>query len=112
MDGNTIASILKQLSYDSDRNKSLSSLIQFCSEIESNDILDTAYYMVFGRPHVMTIDENIRKWQKEIRTQMRQLENQINKLTRENVGVEKQIKILAKKGEKSNTKTLVKEIVR
>lgn len=80
--------------------------------MSNESILDTAYYMVFGRPHIMTIDENIRKWQKEIRCQMRLLDNQINKLKREHIGIERQIKTLSKKGEKSNTRTLVKELVK
>lgn len=74
--------------------------------------IDSAYYFIFGRPAVLTAEQNVNKWQNELKTQQRSLERQIRIILREKDKTVREIKLLVKNGEETNAKILVREIIR
>jgi charged multivesicular body protein 3 len=82
------------------------------TSLKEESFIDSAYYFIFGRPVIITAEQNIKKWQNELKNQQRSLDRQIRNIIREEAKIVREIKLLVKKGEESNAKILVREIIR
>ncbi len=60
---------------------------------------------------MLRVQELVRKWQADIRSQQRVLERQIRDIERDKKAAEKQVRDAAKRGDMRSAKTLAREIV-
>ncbi|GBG67885.1 hypothetical protein CBR_g1004 [Chara braunii] len=56
--------------------------------------------------------QQLREWQRKLRNEQRNIERQIREISRDGVGVQKEIKIAAKRGDMQSAKVLARELVR